>query len=56
MDKVRGAHGQMVADSPSAGKSGAPVRVPNALPFSCKGRYVVVDSSTAGAARRPSFI
>jgi hypothetical protein len=28
----------------------------NALPFSCKGRYVMVDSSTAGAARRPSFI
>ena len=26
----------------------------NALPFSCKGRYVMVDSTTAGAARRPS--
>jgi hypothetical protein len=29
---------------------------PNALPFSCKGGYVIVDSSTAGAARRPPFI
>ena len=27
------------------------VRLTNALPFSCKGRYVMVDSSTAGAAR-----
>ena len=31
-------------------------RLPNALPFSSKGRYVMVDSSTAGAARRPSFV
>jgi hypothetical protein len=30
-------------------------RPSNALPFSCKGRYVMVDSTTAGAARRPSF-
>ena len=28
-------------------------RLPNALPFSGKGLYVMVDSSTAGAARRP---
>jgi len=28
----------------------------NALPFSGAGRYVMVDSSTAGTARRPSFI
>jgi len=30
--------------------------LPNALPFRCKGRYVMVDSTTAGAARRPSVI
>jgi hypothetical protein len=28
----------------------------NALAFSGKGRYVMFDSSTAGAARRPLFI
>jgi hypothetical protein len=31
-------------------------RVSNALPFRCRGRYVMVDSTTAGAARRPSVI
>jgi len=28
----------------------------NGLPISGEGRYVMVDSSTAGAARRPQFI
>jgi hypothetical protein len=32
------------------------IRPPNDLPVSGEGRYVMVDSSTAGAARRPSFI
>jgi hypothetical protein len=31
-------------------------RVSNALPFSCKGRYVMIDSTTAGAARRPLLV
>jgi hypothetical protein len=28
----------------------------NALPFSCKGRYVMVDGGTVGAARPPTVL